>query len=71
MQDSFLKLCTFISEKMHVLVEYIVERGGAALGVNIYAPLEKRVYMINRPENDETKQKLDGGTWKCQRERER
>lgn len=55
----FLKLCTFISEKMHVPVEYIVERGAAALGVNIYAPLEKRVYMVNRPENDEIKQQLE------------
>lgn len=49
----FLKLCTFISEKMHVPVEYIVERGAAALGVNIYKPLEKRLFMVNRPENEE------------------
>lgn len=56
----FLKLCTFISEKMNVPVEYIVERGAAALGVNIYAPLEKRIHMLNRPENNDIKQQLDG-----------
>jgi len=51
----FLKLCTYFANQVKVPVEYIIERASASLGVNIYVHLEKRVYMVNRPENKDVK----------------
>ena len=47
----FLRLCTYFATLVKVPVEYIIERASASLGVNIYEPLQKRIYMVNREEN--------------------
>ena len=47
----FLRACTYFATLVKVPVEYIIERASASLGVNIYEPLQKRIYMINREEN--------------------